>query len=252
MFSDFTPSKPAKFISDQEVHLWLVDVADTYEKNVMSQLQSYLSEDEKLRMAGFRKPESQHRFLTARGALRLILAGLQMASLPADMQFSVNDHGKPFLTANPENLHFNLSHSGDMILIAMTRGRECGVDIERMDSARNFNELADFYFHPSERDVISAAKGDADIMHRFYTLWSLKEAFIKAEGKGMAIAGDSFYFSGIDSLQPEVVTTAGSQTSGRHWLFSCELYRQDYSMALAVEKINERDITVKRQRLVFD
>ena len=68
----------------------------------------------------------------------------------------------------------------------------------------------------------------------------------------MAIAGDSFYFSGIDSLQPEVVTTAGSQTSGRHWLFSCELYRQDYSMALAVEKINERDITVIRQRLVFD
>ena len=190
------------------------------------------------------------RFLIARGALRLLLAALHPGLPPADIAFIFNDFGKPALRTNPLNIHFNVSHSGNMIVIAIARGRECGIDIEKLDASRNVGELAAFYFHPHEHALLLHAPNETAQLKHFYALWTLKEAFIKAEGKGMAIAGDSFYFSDIDAAHPQVTITVNSQASGQPWRFSQQCFGDDFSMALAVAENDEPELSVMCNRLI--
>ena len=249
MFSDLIFAKPAQNIGVQDVHLWLLDTRQYEENHQLELFRSMLSDSEHQRMLQFRKPESQRRFLIARGALRLLLAALHPGLSSADLAFVFNDFGKPALRPNPLNIHFNVSHSGNMIVIAIAR-RECGIDIEKLDASHNVGELAAFYFHPHEHALLLHAPDEAAQLKHFYALWTLKEAFIKAEGKGMAIAGDSFYFSDIDSAQPQVTITANSQASGRRWHFCQQLFGDDFSMALAVAKNDEPELSVMCKRLI--
>ena len=66
------------------------------------------------------------------------------------MTFTYNAHGKPSLTENPEQIEFNLSHSGHYILIGITKNRRVGVDIERVNLSRNIRHIGEFYYHPEE------------------------------------------------------------------------------------------------------
>ncbi|OFC70524.1 4'-phosphopantetheinyl transferase family protein [Alteromonas confluentis] len=250
MFSDLIFAKPAQNIGDQDVHLWLLDTRQYEENHQLALFRSILSESEHRRMLQFRKPEAQQRFLIARGALRLLLAALHPSLSPADLAFVFNDFGKPALHPNPLNIHFNVSHSGNMILIAIARGRECGTDIEKLDASRNIRELAAFYFHPHEHALLLHAPDEAAQLKHFYALWTLKEAFIKAEGKGMAIAGDSFYFSDIDSAHPQVTITENSQASVQPWRFSQQFFGDDFSMALAVAENDELELSVMCKCLI--
>lgn len=251
MFSDFIQSAPVAHITLDDVHLWLIDTRDIYKKSDIDNLFSLLSDEEKLRIKQFRKAEKQHQFLVSRAVLRCLLNALLKMPSPRDLTFTLNAYGKPALAVNSEKLQFNLSHSGTTVLIAITSGRACGVDIESIDRTRQVHDLAKFYFHPTEFNTLKHTSDElADVM-RFYKLWTLKEAFIKAEGKGMAIPGDGFYFDDIESVNPQVIVTEPSVASEQTWLFSHYFCSNAYSTALAIEKIKDRPVNISRRRLVL-
>ena len=118
-----------------------------------------------------------------RWALRRVLARY-LGEDPADLALSAGDHGKPALAGPRPRLGFNLSHSGEIALIAVAGEREVGVDIERADDKRDVLRLAEVGLDPEEAAAVRAASPAARAA-AFYAAWVRKEAVAKCLGVGL-------------------------------------------------------------------
>ena len=181
-----TRGAPARALPpDGEAHLWLVDLAS--DDRTRGACRAVLSEGERAREERFRSADDAARFVTAHGHLRCIL-GLYAGAAASRLVFSLSPFGKPSLDG-PEagrGIRFNMSDAGDLALVAVTRDREIGVDIERIDARPDLESLAVRCFCPAERGMMS----EAPVRERpgvFTTLWARKEAYIKGRGEGMSL-----------------------------------------------------------------
>jgi 4'-phosphopantetheinyl transferase len=116
--------------------------------------------------------------------LRRVLA-LYLGEEPEQIAIARGERGKPRLATEPGRLSFNLGHSGELALVAVSRGREVGVDVEREKPGRDFDALAARAFGPEEAAAVRAATG-AERTRLFYELWTRLEAGLKCLGGGLA------------------------------------------------------------------
>ena len=148
-----------------------------------------LSPDERTRADRFVFDRDHRRFVVCRGQLRRLL-GEAMGEAPDRVSFAYGAYGKPRLLAESE-LRFNVSHSDDWALIALTDRAEVGVDIERMKPLDDMDSLARQVFSPSEQERLQNVAAPFRIP-AFYAGWTRKEAYVKARGDGLQRALDSF------------------------------------------------------------
>lgn len=163
---------------DAVIELWRIDLSAWDPAD-----ESLLAPDECRRAARFIGERLRRRFVVGRAALRRIL-GLRLGSDPSRLVFGYGEHGKPALVAG-DGLSFNVSHSADLMLCALTDGRRLGVDVEREPEGDELMAIADRYFSARELSEIKAA-GPAQLRSRFTSCWSRKEAAIKATGLGVS------------------------------------------------------------------
>jgi len=102
----------------------------------------------------------------------------------AEIRLLGGAHGKPRLADPGGDLRFNLSHSGTLALVAISRGREVGVDVEQTKPGRDFPALAERALDPGDAEAVRAASGD-DQARIFYELWTRHEARLKCLGVGL-------------------------------------------------------------------
>ena len=150
----------------------------------LRRLELNLSADERARAARFRFARDRERFVAARGMLREILS-LYLDAEARRLSFGYETHGKPFL-AEHGALCFNVSHSLDTVLIAVAHNRKVGVDIECARGSIAVEEIAERVFSASEKQALSSLEGEAKRM-AFLQFWTRKEAYIKADGRGMSL-----------------------------------------------------------------
>lgn len=146
----------------------------------LAAMRALLSAGEQARADRYRQDGDIARFVVGRGALRRIL-GERTGENPHDLVFVEGDGRKPALRDHPD-VHFNLSHSGEFVLIAIGDA-PLGVDIENMREL-DWRALAMMSFHPDERAVMEA-QGDSAAREVFFQFWAHKEAFLKATGIGL-------------------------------------------------------------------
>lgn len=147
----------------------------------------WLTEDERARASRFIRADDQTRFTLAHGCLRVILARY-MGMKPDELRFQVGSTGKPALLVPPSGSHglqFNLSHAHGRMLIAVAKGREVGVDLEQVRDSGEPLKLAERFYTPAESRWIKSRPA-SDHAVQFYRLWVAKEAFVKAQGTGIA------------------------------------------------------------------
>ncbi len=161
-----------------QVHLWRASLIPTEE------LRATLSPSENVRAERFHFTRDRARFMAARGLLRTILAAYLDAA-PQELNLTANEHGKPELADAASALRFNLSHSDDLMLLAVTHGRDIGVDLEFMRHDMPFETLADHYFEPEDAWDLRHMPA-ADRAWKFYDVWTCTEARLKAHGVGLA------------------------------------------------------------------
>jgi 4'-phosphopantetheinyl transferase len=142
-----------------------------------------LSEDERSRADRFKREYLKRNFIAARGNLREILAP-RLGCEASAIQFGYSDRGKPYIQ-NFKGLHFNLSHSQDLAIYVICQDREVGIDLEFINSQCDVDSIAKRYFLPSEQKVIGYLC-ERDKYLAFYRAWTLKEAYGKATGEGIA------------------------------------------------------------------
>src|SRR5262245_12146118 len=153
-----------------------------------------LSPDERERAVRFRFERHRRRYLVAHIALHEIL-GRYLGIDPGRLSFDLGANGKPSLTrALANGIEFNLSHSDEMALIAVSHGRELGVDIEQVREKFEFQEVAERFFTAQE---VAALRALPTALQRqaFYQCWTSKEAFLKAKGTGLSGALDEVNIS---------------------------------------------------------
>jgi len=155
-------------------------------EDCVARLRSVLAPEERARADRYLFPEDRRKFIVARGVLRSLL-GEYLRVPPHAVNFHYRVHGKPCVAppcANP--VLFNLSHSGELALLAFARDREIGVDVERLRPRENLLPLAERFFAATECAMLQGLTGESQLQG-FFHCWTRKEAYIKAKGCGLSL-----------------------------------------------------------------
>ena len=176
-------SLPQGLLPESEVHVWRfgLNVSDLG----LRRLRGLLCETEIVRADRFRFPDLRRRFVAARGALRSILAGY-LSMDPRQLTFSYGPSGKPSVRNSPNEIQFNLSHSNDLMVLAICGRGFVGVDIEKEDPQFPVKEIAARYFCEREKNEIARAD-EKTALAIFFQLWTAKEAVSKATALGLSL-----------------------------------------------------------------
>ena len=163
-------------ISTNDVHIWTIPLTEWSSHESLFLLNS----DEKQRAYRYRFEEHKRQFVNARAGLKRILS-YYLALAPETIQLDYTAHAKPFLKSNA--LQFNLSHSDELALCAISQTMKLGIDIEKIKTL-DYIGIANRFFSESENTALSTLPEDKQL-NSFFQLWTSKEAVLKAMGTGL-------------------------------------------------------------------
>lgn len=233
------------------VHLWLVDQRSIDLEHQRDIYQEWLSDDERQRVDEFSRQELRDSQLITRAGLRASLSQYSDSTPPKAWHFERSARGKPRLSdRSPMNeLSFNLSHSGDWLAIGVTVDNEIGIDLQHRHHQQSLSELAQRFFSAEEADTL-AAQPEARHSEHFFRLWTLKEAYLKARGLGIANGLDKARFH-IDNnglitaeFDPEL------EDDPSQWQFHHYELDDDYCLSLALRQPRAQDASTRFYKLI--
>lgn len=215
-----------------EVHIWSASLKQPDE--YIANLEKTLADDERTRAERFYFERDRCRFIVARGVLRTIL-GQYLNCEPRQLVFQYGAHEKPYLSAesNPRSLQFNLSHSHELVLYALTCNREIGIDLEMVKPLPDAEQIASNFFSKNEVAAMLALP-DYLRIEGFFTYWTSKEAYIKAIGDGLSRPLDQFEVR-ITPGQPDKLLVYTHPEETDRWTIQRLRLANGYLAALVVE-----------------
>jgi 4'-phosphopantetheinyl transferase len=177
-------------------------------------LEQLLAQDETDRALRFRFRQLYEKFVISHGVLRCLLARYLNCN-PADIEFTHGCNGKPFLKLDSA-LQFNMTHSGQLAVIAFGPGCEIGIDAEQIRPIPDMQQIADRFFCPEEAsELLSLPETDRE--HAFYRCWTRKEAYLKAMGDGLAAALGNFRVTVQPNLPARLVHIQNETSAAGAW-----------------------------------
>ena len=202
---------------------------------MVRRLRGELSTDEQERAARFHFEADQLRFIVSHAALRRIL-GAYVDGPPGDLRFAYGPKDKPRLVdeCGGREVRFNLSHSGDVALVAVTGAHEVGVDVERIRELADRDRLARRFFSPQEVAVLERLPSE-NRSEAFFTCWTRKEAYLKALGGGISIGLDQFDVSPVPGEPAALLRHRTDPGETSRWSLHDLEPGPGYAGALAVE-----------------
>jgi len=205
------------------VHLWGIELDGS--PRCLQQCAHWLDKEEQHRAARLVREEDRQRYVLAHGGLRAVLSRY-LGIDPDRVELSRNEEGKPFVTRGLRGqsaITFNMSHAYGRALIAVSRGQEVGVDLERIRSGIEVAKLSERYFAPSEHTEIMQSVQE-ERAARFFRYWVAKEAVLKAQGIGLRALSQCEILFGAEGGGAEVLVPVGSplQNNWRVRLLACD------------------------------
>jgi len=219
-------------LSLDEVHVWSFALDTSATRR--NRLGRTLSADEVERAGRFRFERDRDRYVAGRGALRAIL-GRYLNLHPTVVAFTYGAHGKPALAgeARDVELGFNLSHSEDLALVAVTAGRAVGVDLEAWRPFERISDVPASIFSPRElaefQSLAPALRQEA-----FFNAWTRKEAIVKATGRGFSTDVAEVEVTFVPGQPAGVVRLHGDTSIAAEWTVRELFVAPRFAAALAV------------------
>jgi 4'-phosphopantetheinyl transferase len=235
---------PNEALPENHIHIWQISLTQPEPK--IQSFSRLLSQAETDRASRFRFGRHRRRFVVSHGVLRLILARY-LKILPPDIQFECGSHGKPFLAGKPANsaLQFNLAHSHELAIVAITRGSEIGVDVEHLRPNPDKEAIAQRFFSPaeyvqfSEIPLTQKTNNPTDLQTlAFFNCWTRKEAFIKALGDGLSHPLNQFDVTLTPGKRAQLLRVGDDPLEAEYWSLESFAPQPDYVGALAVRLRN--------------
>jgi 4'-phosphopantetheinyl transferase len=234
-----------------EVHVWFCKPEGIRDVSRISAYKSVLSVQETERYERFHYDKDRHNYLVSHALLRHALSKYADVSA-SQWQFTCNAHGKPELSqyATPpdatlvksDKLRFNLTHTEGLCACVMAIGGACGIDAENVRRKNSLKAVAQRMFAEEEMAVLDESSDDC---HRFYDFWTLREAYVKALGTGLAGSSKDYYFS----LNPGRRTASLNfknrrQDEKSRWQFSLFEPTDEHRLAVAFESAEPMSVHV--------
>lgn len=217
-------------LGSNSVHVWSCQAIENSDH--LNELIKILSEDEVLRANKFRFEKDKAVYITAKYLLRSGLSNyLQLKA--KEIIFDYSEYGKPSFMGNVE-IDFNVSHSGNRIIIGFARNRTIGVDIEKIKENFDPLELAENFFSEEEIKALSETK-ESERFQAFYRCWTRKESFIKAVGEGLSYPLDSFAVTMDNDKSTRFIKIDNIQDSKRDWQLHSFVPADKYIAALTTD-----------------
>ena len=224
-------------LSEDEVHIWGVSLHQS--SPCLEMLSQFLSQEERTRTERFHFDRDRRRFIVSQGYLRILL-GRYLDMRPKQIEFFRGARGKPDLktskTVHPEaaKLRFNLSHSHELAVYAVTKGREIGIDIEHIRPVSDAANIVKRFFSSQEQAAFFSLSEEQQI-EAFFNCWTRKEAFIKAIGEGLFHPLDQFSVS-LKPGEPARLLHIGPEPHEKHrWLLRAFVPASGYVAAVVAE-----------------
>jgi 4'-phosphopantetheinyl transferase len=233
--------------ASNEVHLWWAFPDVPWDKEVQERQFAVLSKAEQEQQRRFVFERDRRQYLVSHALLRDVLSRYAPVP-PGNWHFEVNAYGRPHIS-NPvewQKLRFNLSHTEGRAVVAVAWDFDVGIDVESIRNQPDLTEIANRYFSPLEVAQLQRTPG------RFFDFWTLKEAYIKARGLGLAIPLKSFSFILAEPDDPRIAFHEGCLDQPERWQFAL-LPREGYQVALAAAmdarpQIVERELAPRAER----
>jgi 4'-phosphopantetheinyl transferase len=207
--------RAATFLIGNDVHVWAgaLDVPQAS----LAGLAATLSKSEQDRATRFHFDRHRNRFIVGRGMLRVLL-GRYLKCEPKALDFAYGAAGKPRLANHPEEtaLQFNLAHSDDLALIALTRIGQVGIDVERIRPLQDAEELVARFFSTREHQAFKRLD-ERKKPAAFFNLWTRKEAWLKATGEGIASSLHLVEVSFLEDEPARLVSVPAPLDQGLSW-----------------------------------
>ena len=227
--------KPPESITleSNQVDIWRLSldlVPDTVKTDI-----SPLSTDEVEKAEGFKFDKDKHRYIASHAFVRNVLSRYTNVD-PGAIEFVVNEYGKPSIKGG--GVEFNMSHSVDYVLMAVTRAGRIGIDIEHIRLGIASHVIVRQYFSPAEVEELQSFSSEDDRVNAFFIGWSRKEAYIKAHGLGLALPLESFDVSFTEN-PPLLRATRPDAEEAKKWTLRTIEIDPAYKAAVCVENTNE-------------
>jgi 4'-phosphopantetheinyl transferase len=227
-----TTPKPC-ILAKGEIDVWCINV-NWFAKQIQRLLQT-LAPDERRKAERFHFPKDRHRFIVTRAALRMVLSRyLEMP--PAQLQFRCGAFGKPSLMPQfgGDTFRFSVSHSNDLILLALTREREIGIDIEYIREGFAGEDIAESFFSTREAATLRTLPEKLKTK-AFFDCWTRKEAYVKARGEGLSFPLKQFDVAFAPGEPASLLHVQNAPAEARRWSLVELSPNAEYAAALAVE-----------------
>lgn len=223
-------------LDPEQIHLWCVFFDQIQDAHLLAQYQDLLSDDERERMRRFHFAKDRHCFLLTRALVRTVLSRYA-AIAPQHWSFCADAYGKPRI-ANDDSIakgiSFNVSHTQGLIVLGVTQEHALGIDTEHACGRPAPLDVVDRFFSPEEAAALHALPA-AQRQERFFRIWTLKEAYIKARGMGLSIPLDQFGFHFRQNGVAEISIDRRLNDTPSRWRFWQCRPAPDYLLAVCAE-----------------
>ena len=217
-----------------EAHLWYVLSDEVRDPALLAAYHALMSPDEAEKQRRFYFEKGRHEYLLTRALARSVLSRYAPVA-PKDWSFVRNAHGRPEIAgpAGLPPLRFNLSNTDGLIACLVLLERDAGVDVEHTGRSGETVKLADRFFAPAEVRALHALPAERQ-RARFFDCWTLKEAYIKARGMGLAIPLSHFSFELDAGERIGIAFDPRLEDDPEAWRFTLMSPTADHRMATAI------------------
>jgi len=232
-------------LDPSQIHLWQYPIGNPADAQHLARAMTLLSGAEKKRRAAFHTEKQQAEYALSHAMVRLVLSEYAPVR-PEAWEFQTGEKGKPEI-AGPvldTPLWFNLSHTDGFAVCVAGRVRQLGVDVENMSRKTSHEELAKRFFAPAEYEHLRALPPSGR-REAFFRIWTLKEAYVKAEGKGLSIPLDSFHFRFSGENSARVTLELNAESGPGAWSFFEFQPGADHRVSIGVKNPEERTLQVE-------
>lgn len=230
-------------LTGEQVHIWRVDLLPPSTNELLT-LRNQLTDQERERADRFLAEKHRSRFVVGRARMRQIL-GKYVEQSPADVELQFENLGKPYF-ADPalnEKYQFNFSNSSNLAICAVTLEQPVGVDLERIRTMSDMLGLARRYFAESETTALFA-QPESKQPAAFFRLWTRKEAWLKAIGKGLTFPLRDVEVS-FDDVECRVHSINQDPAAAATWALIPFFPDDDHVGALAIQRTKNEPVFFK-------
>lgn len=226
---------------NKQIHVWYSYNNKITDNSLLSIYENILNQEEMIQYQKFVFDKDRKQYLVTRAMLRYILSLYVKEVLPEEWVFRKSKYGKPFIVNSGIDppIFFNISHTSGLICIVISKEEVIGIDAENIFREIDYLEIAKSFFSPIEFQNLAAYQFNKN--RRFYDIWTLKEAYIKARGLGLSIPLNHFYYTFTDEDRINInfkTTIKDNHEFWQFWQFKPD-YNGDHIASIALKTNNK-------------